>query len=79
MGTGGEHFGTVDSAYLKLLAESLRRDKQRTYELMRVGAGQRGLDVGCGTGEDTIALAGLVGPNGRVTGVETAILEIATA
>ena len=27
------------------------------------------LDVGCGTGVDTVALAALVGPTGRVAGV----------
>jgi ubiquinone/menaquinone biosynthesis C-methylase UbiE len=32
--------------------------------------GEAALDVGCGTGEDVLAFAGLVGPTGRAVGVE---------
>jgi ubiquinone/menaquinone biosynthesis C-methylase UbiE len=37
---------------------------------MRAGIGSRVLDVGCGPGTDTIPLARLVGPEGRVAGVD---------
>ncbi|MGH8973795.1 MAG: methyltransferase domain-containing protein, partial [Acidimicrobiia bacterium] len=33
-------------------------------------AGQRVLDVGCGTGDDTRRLAGLVAPSGQAVGVD---------
>ena len=33
-------------------------------------AGERALDVGCGAGQSTLELAELVGPEGRVVGVD---------
>lgn len=55
---------------LLLLADDRRSD---TLDLLRragVGLGQRCLDVGCGGGEVCFDLATLVGPTGRVTGVD---------
>src|SRR5262245_32831389 len=37
-----------------------------------VGAGQRVLDVGCGPGDPTVQVAVLVGPHGRVVGIDVA-------
>jgi ubiquinone/menaquinone biosynthesis C-methylase UbiE len=53
--------------------------KRRTFELLRVAAGARVLDVGCGTGEDAQALAALVGPAGRVVGVDNSATMITEA
>jgi SAM-dependent methyltransferase len=44
--------------------------KRHTFELLRLRPGDRVLDVACGTGDDTRALAGFVGWSGRVTGVD---------
>ncbi len=44
--------------------------RARFYELARVTPGQRILDVGCGTGVDTRALARLASPGGSVLGVD---------
>lgn len=44
--------------------------KRRSFELLEPRPGARLLDVGCGTGEDAVALAALVAPGGRVTGVD---------
>jgi ubiquinone/menaquinone biosynthesis C-methylase UbiE len=41
--------------------------------------GLRALDLGCGTGEDARALAGLVIPDGQVVGVDTSATMIAEA
>jgi ubiquinone/menaquinone biosynthesis C-methylase UbiE len=41
--------------------------------------GRRILDVGCGTGDDTLELAGLVGPGGRVVGVDVSEVMVAEA
>ncbi len=62
--------GYVDTQYLREAAQLLNGAKRRSYELMHVGTGHAVLDVGCGPGTDTIPLAGLVGPTGRVMGVD---------
>lgn len=70
MGDFAHYTGYVDTRYLELAARVGRRDKERTWELMRIVAGQSVLDVGCGAGLDTVELAALVGSSGRVTGVD---------
>jgi SAM-dependent methyltransferase len=62
--------GYVDADYLKKVGEQLRPRKERSYVLMHVEAGQNVLDVGCGMGIDTIALAALVGEKGQVVGID---------
>ena len=62
--------GYVDADYLRRMAEWTAPIKARSFELMRVAAGHRVLDVGCGPGVDTRALAAIVGPTGHVTGVD---------
>ncbi len=44
--------------------------RARFYKLARVAPGQRIVDVGCGTGVDTRALARLAAPGGSVLGVD---------
>jgi len=44
-----------------------------------IGPGQRVLDVGCGMGDPTLQVAVLVGPHGRVLGIDVAEGMIATA
>ena len=46
-----------------------------------IGPGQAVLDVGCGTAELSLLLAGLVGPSGRVTGIDVSpgMLEVGRA
>jgi ubiquinone/menaquinone biosynthesis C-methylase UbiE len=62
--------GYVDPHYLDVAAEGLKQHKQRTYTWMHIQPGHAVLDVGCGPGTDTIALAERVGPTGRVVGVD---------
>ena len=47
-----------------------QRYKRRSYELAGVALGGVVLDIGCGLGQDVAALADLVGPTGRVVGID---------
>lgn len=62
--------GYVDAQYLSAVSRSTSGFKELTYALMGAREGATLLDAGCGPGEDTLALARLVGPRGRVVGVD---------
>jgi SAM-dependent methyltransferase len=62
--------GYVDQNYLQMLAQLLLPYKLRSHGLMEISPGHEVLDVGCGPGTDTIMLAALTGPTGRVVGVD---------
>jgi ubiquinone/menaquinone biosynthesis C-methylase UbiE len=51
----------------------------RMAAVTRIGDGQRVLDVGCGIGDPTLQVAVLVGPHGRVVGVDLVEEMLATA
>lgn len=63
--------GYVDAEYLRGVAQATSSLKARTWELLGAVPGAVLLDAGCGPGEDTLALARLVGPRGRVVGVDS--------
>ena len=65
-----QHKGYVDAAYLDTVQGLLFDLKRLTYDRMHLQAGYKVLDAGCGPGTDTIPLAPLVGPSGRVIGVD---------
>lgn len=58
---------------------SVRAYKRRLNELLELGFGQRVLDVGCGTGDDVRAMAGSVGADGLVVGIDNsqAMIDVA--
>ena len=62
--------GYVDTEYLKSVGNFLGSLKKRTYECMQIKAGDKVLDVGSGSGIDTIALSQIVGSTGQVFGVD---------
>src|SRR5262249_54540417 len=51
----------------------------RMAAVAEIGTGQRVLDVGCGIGDPTLQVAVLVGPHGRVLGLDIAEEMIAIA
>jgi SAM-dependent methyltransferase len=64
---------------LNLLAEIMRPTTVALLERVGVGDGHHCLDLGCGGGHVTIDMARMVGPNGRVVGVDfdATVIELA--
>ena len=60
----------VAPAGLDAMARTLREAKELSYSWLEAKPGDRLLDVGCGPATDTLALARLVAPDGRVDGVD---------
>lgn len=71
--------GEVDADYLDALTVDDLNLKKRTYEMMRAAEGHTVLDVGCGPASDTLALGKIVGPTGKVIGIDHDPKMIATA
>jgi SAM-dependent methyltransferase len=59
--------------------EVARAYKRQSFARLGLRDGHSVLDVGCGTGDDLRALAELVGPTGRVVGVERSAEMLARA
>lgn len=73
--TGGVPSWWIDS----ILAKPLRRLVETPKRMLKgwVRPGMTVLDVGCGAGDHSLAMAKLVGPNGRVVSVDTQDEKIA--
>ncbi len=71
--------GHVSALYLAKSAAVLSTLKQQSYARLTVGKDSRLLDVGCGPGLDVFALAGMIGPSGRVTGCDIDIAMLRKA
>ena len=56
--------------YLDTMMRVLAAQKQRSTELLRLRPGMSVIEIGCGNGRDAEALAKLVGPTGRVIGID---------
>lgn len=57
----------------------VNRYKKKSYQLLNIESGSFVLDIGCGTGDDVLALVELVGPNGKVIGLDNSELMIEKA
>lgn len=53
--------------------------KRRSVEFLKIGPGLRILDAGCGTGDDALAIASLIGPSGSVIGIDSSSAMIDAA
>src|SRR5690349_5016360 len=49
----------------------IRDAKRRSYEMLDVAPNDRVLDVGCGRGEDVLALSRVTVPQGQAVGVDS--------
>jgi SAM-dependent methyltransferase len=65
--------------YRDLVAESVSRHGAAALAANPPAEGERVLDIGCGLGDTTLRLAGLVGPSGHAHGVDVAERMIDTA
>ena len=76
---------TVDPAhYINYLdnastMEFFQAYKRESYTLMNLREGHYALDVGCGAGDDVLAMAQIVGKTGRVVGIDNSATMIAEA
>jgi ubiquinone/menaquinone biosynthesis C-methylase UbiE len=61
--------------------DSIKRVRAESYKRLRLAAGSKVLDVGCGIGGATIPLAEITGPTGLVAGVDLSseLLKVARA
>lgn len=62
-----------------ILVGGLTQHSEAVFPSLNVRQGDRALDVGCGFGDTTLKLAGLVGPSGEVVGIDCcdAFLDLA--
>jgi len=65
--------------YLDAGAGGRQPGKAASYVAQGIGPGMAVLDLGCGLGDDVRALAALVGPAGRVAGVDSSRAMVAEA
>lgn len=67
--------------YLRTVSalETVQFYKRRSFHLMALGPGGHVLDVGCGRGDEVIALAQIVGDRGLSAGVDASATMIAQA
>lgn len=57
----------------------VKQIKRQSYELLDLREGEKILEVGCGTGEDVLALSEKTGVSGLVVGVDNSEIMIAAA
>ncbi len=75
-GASGEYASLLDAIRAQ---PAVREWKERTFAALEPRPGAVLLDLGCGTGEDVLALAARVAPGGRAIGVNASAAMVAEA
>jgi SAM-dependent methyltransferase len=75
-GAADHLIGYLDAART---APSIRDAKSKLLDRLQVSPGDRTLDVGCGTGEDVVAMAEAAGPRGYGVGIDSSKAMITEA
>src|SRR4029450_6827921 len=65
--------------YLALRADRLADVRREGYAMLRIAPGSTVLDVGCGAGDVCVELAGIVGDEGTIPGIDPSEAMIAAA
>lgn len=65
--------------YLEALTRLLETQKRQSFDLLHLAPGMSVLEIGCGLGRDVEAMAAIVGPTGRVVGIDASHELIAKA
>jgi SAM-dependent methyltransferase len=68
--------GAEGKARLAVLSAALEPSTSRLLAAVGLGAGMRCLDLGCGGGDVTLAMAHVVGPEGAVVGIDMDDVQI---
>ena len=71
--------GNSWASFQDALDEMMSPVTAKLIEVAKIKPGERVLDIGCGCGPTTIAIARLVGPKGHVTGVDISGLLLKSA
>jgi len=71
----------TDLTYLKRasLVDQIKEIKLHTFDIMEISDGQKILDMGCGTGDDALAISKMVGKSGKIVGIDVNSEAIQTA
>jgi ubiquinone/menaquinone biosynthesis C-methylase UbiE len=57
----------VAARYLEVLTKVLAEQKRQTVDSLDLGPGKSAIEIGCGMGRESEAMAAKVGPAGRVS------------
>ena len=85
----GASFARIDAAdnpralidYLDFVSSvaAVKAAKAESLDLLGLAEGARAVDIGCGPGDDALAMAARVGASGSVTGLDTSVAAIEEA
>lgn len=71
--------GNSWSSFQDALDEMMQPVSARLFDAAKINSGDRVLDIGCGCGPTTIAIARLAAPNGHATGIDISRLLLESA